>query len=530
MIFLLRTAKHRLLWGWITAMLLAAGPLAADQIRTLDISAGGWRGSAGAAAVRPAREEAGVCLTCPFRGQTQRVFWDRTLNLDLRPYALLEMEFSCAQPEALRSLGIYLKSGAGWYLWLPRPTTAGRQTITLALDDAATEGKPKGWQSISGLRLSCTKAASINTEVVLHALRLRTCETVIVRADATLPNPVEGRAARSASARLSRCLNEIGLAHTIISDAQVASGALQTARVAILPYNPHPPRRELRALETFLKRGGRLLVFYAAEPRLAKMMGMTLGDYQAAKQVGQWSSFAFNQQAPAHVPPVVFQDSGNIRPVRPAAKGARVIATWRNQAGRTQKEPAWVQSQQGLWMAHILLDGDDANKKQMLLALLGELHPPAWQTAAAAAWNKSGRIASFQNLPETLAGIRRARTGKISAALVQQALAQDEELRIHVAQRRYPQLVQKAAELKATLLQLYASAQQPRTPEFRGVWNHSGCGLYPGDWNRTCKLLAEAGLTAVFPNLAWAGAAHYPSKLVPATQTARTYGDQLQQS
>ncbi|MCC6123949.1 MAG: family 10 glycosylhydrolase [Pirellulales bacterium] len=65
--------------------------------------------------------------------------------------------------------------------------------------------------------------------------------------------------------------------------------------------------------------------------------------------------------------------------------------------------------------------------------------------------------------------------------------------------------------------------------EFRAVWNHSGMGAYPGDWERSAKLLAENGFNAVLPNMLWGGSAHYASDLLPRSETFKKYGDQIAQ-
>ncbi|MXY99606.1 family 10 glycosylhydrolase, partial [Candidatus Poribacteria bacterium] len=65
--------------------------------------------------------------------------------------------------------------------------------------------------------------------------------------------------------------------------------------------------------------------------------------------------------------------------------------------------------------------------------------------------------------------------------------------------------------------------------EGRAVWNHSGLGAYPGDWNRAAKELAAAGVNIILPNMAWAGVAHYPSEILPHSKTFTQYGDQIAQ-
>ena len=65
--------------------------------------------------------------------------------------------------------------------------------------------------------------------------------------------------------------------------------------------------------------------------------------------------------------------------------------------------------------------------------------------------------------------------------------------------------------------------------EGRAVWNHSGLGAYPGDWERSAKELADAGVNMLIPNMAWAGVAHYPSRFLPPSETFTRYGDQVEQ-
>ena len=73
----------------------------------------------------------------------------------------------------------------------------------------------------------------------------------------------------------------------------------------------------------------------------------------------------------------------------------------------------------------------------------------------------------------------------------------------------------------------YGRAQQPRPGEIHAVWDHSGCGLHPGDWPRTMRELKAYGVTDLFVNVAGAGFAHYASDVLPVSQTYLKDGDQL---
>ena len=63
--------------------------------------------------------------------------------------------------------------------------------------------------------------------------------------------------------------------------------------------------------------------------------------------------------------------------------------------------------------------------------------------------------------------------------------------------------------------------------EIHAVWDHSGRGLYPGNWPQTVRILKDAHVTDLFVNVAGADFAHYPSALMPKSGTWTKYGDQM---
>ena len=73
----------------------------------------------------------------------------------------------------------------------------------------------------------------------------------------------------------------------------------------------------------------------------------------------------------------------------------------------------------------------------------------------------------------------------------------------------------------------YGRQQVRRPGEIHAVWDHSGQGLYPGDWGRTLRLLKESHVTDLFVNVAGAGFAHYPSQILPRSRVCTARGDQL---
>jgi uncharacterized lipoprotein YddW (UPF0748 family) len=475
----------------------------------------------------------GLTFYCPFSKDIPRVYWDKAVSLDLSRCSSIEFDLSCDRPEAFRSLNLYLKSGDGWYVWSGFLPESGRQRVLALKGDFAVEGKPAGWNRIKLVRLSAWRGIPADTDVTVYSMEARADSILLDKNTTASPSPIERGFASKVNQRLSRWLRDMNIPHGIVTDEDVESGALGTARVAILGYNPHPLPAELEALKKFVQRGGKLIVFYAADAGLADLMRVRLESYKRSKLPGEWSSFAFTDPDEWHVPKEVFQESFNLMPAFPADRSARVIAWWQDAQGRRADEPAWLASDSGLWMTHVLLDDNAQKKHGLLLGLLGQYEPSVWQAAARAGMNRVGKIDSFRSLEESVSAIAAQADTSSKPEKVKNLLARTNRLYRDIAalyeQGKYREVIDRCGELRENLVEAYGRIQRPKAREFRGVWEHNGTGWFPGNWDRTCKILAGQGITAVFPNMLWGGLAHYSSKVLPQSFTVRQYGDQLAQ-
>ena len=252
--------------------------------------------------------------------------------------------------------------------------------------------------------------------------------------------------------------------------APAMDAQLQEAKLAFLVGFDMPTAEELRALRAYRARGGRLVVFYSSSPKLAELMGVRIVGYAQAPYPGAWSRMDFTGDFPEGLPRQIRQTSGVL--VRAAAipGRSRVMATWADRAGKGAGESAWLASAAGFWMTHVLTgDGDETLKSQLVCALVGAVEPKLW--------NYRDYVAREQRKLRALNG--------------------------------------------------FASRQQPRAGEIHAVWDHSGCGLYPGNWARTFQALQAAHVTDLYVNVAGAGFAHFPSKVLPKSKTFEEEGDQL---
>ncbi len=246
--------------------------------------------------------------------------------------------------------------------------------------------------------------------------------------------------------------------------------AFEDAKLVFLVGFNEPAPDEMKAIKACRAKGTRFVVFHSASPALAEMMGVKPLGYAVAKRPGEWSRMSFDCKFLEGCPASILQTSTCLQRAAAIPGKSRVMATWCDRSGKSTGEAAWIASAAGYWMTHVLLaDGDEAQKAQLLGSFVGSVAPRLWN------------VKSF-----------RARA---------------------------------AAEHEA--VSRFAKEQRARPNEIHAVWDHSGCGLYPGDWPRTMKLLKESGVTDLFVNVAGAGFAHYPSDVLPRSKICTQEGDQL---
>ena len=268
---------------------------------------------------------------------------------------------------------------------------------------------------------------------------------------------------------LKRWLGAEGVAANVVTPSAMKA-ALKNERLAFLVGFSSPSKSEIETLRSFRSRGGKMVVFHSASPALADMMGVKPVGYASAPYPGSWSRMDFSTTFPEGMPRTIRQSSAVLQRARPVKGKARVIATWADRSGKSTGEPAWIASSSGYWMTHVLqADGDEDMKARLLGAIVGSINPKAWNYAS-----------------------HKARVDASAAVMRQLALK-----------------------------------QVPLRGEIHAVWDQSGCGLYPGNWPLTIKVLRESRVTDLFVNFAGAAFAHYSSSVLPRSKTFEQEGDQI---
>ncbi len=518
-----------LLFALTVPLHAAATVLESGDYATDAAAQAAWRATDGSAPVTTsARGDAhAVRFNADFTGNLRRVVADRDLKLDLTQWDRLTMDVYVDSPGLVSGYGFYFRSGPGWYSGSFQPTRRGWQTVEFTRASFGTEGQPAGWDRVDGIRVCGWRGAPRTGWFAIANLTGHREEIVVVTGTNTIAKRgSEARGVTQFADQLFQRLRQAGVSCGAIGDEQVEAGALAGRKIAIFAYSPDCSDAEVTAVEKYVAGGGKILVCYSAPPRLLTLLGLKYTGSLTPEQGHHLASIRFSAPDIQGLPAEVRQRSWRSTVVEPIAARTRTIGWWHDADGR-RLGPAFALSDVGGYLGHVLLDDDPEGKSRLLLALLGHFDASVWQAVAAQRLRGPARIGLCDGRDGLLAWARR-RTG---AGAAHGKLAEEARLRSaatqQLADRRYAEAVATAAQADAALREAWLLAQRSKPLEFRAVWNHSGTGAWPGDWERSMRNLRAGGLNAVLPNVLWAGQALYASELLPVDPLVAKLGDQL---
>ena len=344
----------------------------------------------------------------------------------------------------------------------------------------------------------------------LPAVGLRGAEVAVVYAVDAVSAGERGFA-RALAGHVRRWYAEAGVEADLVADSAFRGGDGHGVAVLVDCYTPNAAF--LAQVRRGMEAGTRFVVCYSGSAGLARLFGLEPVGY---KKDGPRRSMAFLPNRPKGAPETIAQTSENRFEVRPAkGSGAAPMAWWVDVRGRRAGVAWWRTAGGHYWMTHVLTgDGDEEGKRRLLLAIAAERSPGVWAAAGRRILAEASAPLRDGTLRER---IRRFPRGSEQRARLERAA------RLLEAQREAAEAAleaggigayQAALDLRDLAARVYAQTFTARRGETRGVWDHSGMGLWPGDWERTARTLAAAGITDVYVNVAGAAFALYPSQVL----------------
>jgi uncharacterized lipoprotein YddW (UPF0748 family) len=419
---------------------------------------------------------------------------------------------------------LYFRSGKGLYIagaYLGKKD--GWQTLRFVKSSFRSEGEPAGWNRIDGIRIALWRAEDRDVPIRLRRLAGDCGAVGLVVPDATK----EGRIPKVVQ-QIGGFLEDMGLGGDRVELSSLASGALGKRPVTIVVSCPSLDEQAVAALVQYVEGGGKLVLCYRLPGPLAKSLGFKVAKWIKPERMGQLPEIRFDAPDVVGLPMAVRQASGNITVAEPASENARVLGRWYDDQGQSTGDAGVLVSSKGAFFSRVMLGDDVVREKQLLTAVLGHLCPALWREMAEASLARvgcAGHLADRQQLEDYV------QTQKIATATQKLAIARElwKDARAKFEQGRFVQAVAVARQAREQYAAAYLLGQPSSAVEGRAAWNQSGTGAYPGDWERTAKVLAENGFNMVLPAMLWGGAAHYASDVLPRSETFRQYGDQIEQ-
>ena len=332
--------------------------------------------------------------------------------------------------------------------------------------------------------------------------------------------------ARSVAKRFSRMLSIIGFTADTFEEASLSKAQLKSRKLIVLPLNGVVSAEATRLLKNFVAGGGKLFVTYNLADTVAPLLGLRQTDWLQEESPGQFASIHLNTPEIPGLPTSIRQASWNITVAAPTTPQTKVIGYWHNMAGESTGLPALFMGKGGVFFSHIFLPDDILTKTRFLAALLGHLVPEFRRTLAKRAIETMTAVGHTDGFKALEAFVQESGVPEAGHALEAGKRLMD-KARTEYNSKAYRTAITTARASREAFSKAYFLSHVSRETEGRAVWNHSGLGAYPGDWDRSAKELAAAGVNMILPNMAWAGVAHYSSKILPQSKTFTQYGDQL---
>lgn len=283
------TSRPACLCVLLTAM-MAIGPLVRGEENTVILEAGGYASVEAARAVWKPIEgsplievtDQGILrLPCNFdTNDNWRVAWDREGSWDLSAFRRITVEIAqnSDRRRSITGMILYLYSPSGWYGSIFEAVRKDHR-IELFRNQFGSEGRPGGWHKIDRIRICVKTSRPIPQAVHLKSIRAVVGDPRVGVYQGAGEDPAISQRAQQMAHRLHR----LEIDHRVLEEKSVEAGIPARLEVMILPMNPGLSANATEAVETFVGKGGKLIVCGPLPGPVARILGVeVLGRMEGA--------------------------------------------------------------------------------------------------------------------------------------------------------------------------------------------------------------------------------------------------------
>lgn len=444
---------------------------------------------------------------------------------------------------------LYLKSEKGWYSASGTPialSDPNKTRFVFLMNKMRTEGTPTGFHKIDAIRVAIYRKEDKDSRLRLIGFTSPKPSILIVQtksSDSSSYSLVKG---------MQNILRRSLVSFQVLEEENLTQERITGSPIIMVPYQEKMSKKSVAMLIDYAKRGGMLIAAYLMPSELMNAMGFQSGKYVRADRSGySFREMKINPKSVGSfhglIPESLFQSSHNIISTQPIPdkeiqdpflkepkNKPRIIAWWYDAEGKKTDHPAILQSGYGLYFSHVLYQGGDEEKGKFLRAFCLLRDPVFRRDLLLERWREiftigrrlenDSREFDKQVLPEILQFLKSRgwTTDQIEGLLKGNISPSGFE--------DYTRFTRDLDQLKENRILAFTRTIEGKNGEARFWWEHSGTGAYPGDWDRTCRELADLNYTGIAVNMLWGGSAHYKSDFLPPHKHYLKYGDQVDQA
>ncbi len=497
-------------------------------------------------------------LSLPFgdRKDEWRFYFDQRVKVDLSGKNEFYLDAVFADPTAAGEAHLYFHSGKGWYS-IPGKAMQkldGKSVrYSFSTGSAVKEDDPAGLNTVDIIRVAFFPRIYINSSVKIEGLYAGRSSVAIL-----FPNFEKTSESTTFVGGTGKLIARAGISAVLLPEESATLDVLRQYKVIIIPIAGSIKEKMVDTLCDYLDQGGFVVAFYTMPEKLMKKMGFSAGTYMPCRpSTVEVAKIEFTKEflekfAPG-MPKAMEQNSYNITWAKPLEnindpflqeeKNKPIIAAWWYDIhGKKTQYPAILWSGRGLYYSHVLIGDDPVHKEQFLVSLFGQYDSSINMLLFCKKWQQLHSIGCTQH--GDLRAIYKKQTAKIIDSLekknwsARQIMSVLDTIDNTIKDKnisaeqltQFQRFIETLGEIQGELSLEYVQNLKPMKKETRFLWEHSGLGPYPGDWDRAMRELSEAGFNGVISNILFGGGASYNSKLLPLTDRYRQYGDQIEQA
>ena len=328
------------------------------------------------------------------------------------------------------------------------------------------------------------------------------------------------------SRRISNRLSESGINFKVVDDDKLGAKSLEGISVAVFPHNCSLSSAAKEAVDAFVAKGGKLMVFFSSDKTLLEHLGIREVKYLDGKELADVSMLRFEQSPVAGMPETLAQRSRCMKEPVPL-ETTLTFAQWEDSQGKRLPRIAATFNANGFYFSHVYLDQDSANATRFWAATLGKFAPEVWHDVTETILERIPKQDGLERVEQIVERVRSTDNTVANSKVTEMRTHYDAARRMFLA-KNYPVALAEAESALRLSRESVLMTFSSRESELRGAWIHSAYGIKGWNWDETIRVLAENGFNAIFPNMSWACVADYKSEVLPVHPDVNTLGDQIE--